>query len=254
MHSLQNKKFRKSFEKLDHGSHICCIYSGEEKLTALASFMEIGLERNEKCLYIFDDRDKENIIGKFRDEGIDIDEALNSGQFEFLTKRESYLTDGYFEPEKMFQLLSKAKEEALSQGYTGLRGTGEMTWFFSNTPGVERLMEYESKLNEFLQGQEMVILCQYNENKFSPEILLDVIYTHPKVIVNDYLYENHYYMPIDVFATVVKREVDEDYYQKIKNNLVEEAQLTGIERKIEGEEETLHSLLQTLEKIEKSNY
>ena len=248
---MKRKNLREGFESLNLGSHVCCIYGNkEEKLSMLVEFMEIGLERNEKCLYVFDECSKEKLVERFKERGLEIDRLMDSGKFEFLTKRETYLKDGYFSPDKMFELLQDEQEKALDQGFSGLRATGEMTWFFTDTPGVEKLMEYESRLNEFIQGKETVILCQYNENKFSADKLLDVIHTHPKVVINDFMYENHYYMPVDIFHSMLKGEVDEESYEKIKRDLIEEARLTGVERSSEKKGESLSDLLQTLEKLE----
>ncbi len=251
---MERKNLRGGFESLGPGSHICSIYSKrEEKLSTISTFMEIGQERNEKCLYIYDEDSKEDIVKEFRRSGFEIDSLIDSGQFEFLTDRESYLKDGCFEPEGMFKLLSKAEDEALEQGFSGLRASGEMEWFFNQAPGAERLMDYESKLNEFVRSKEIVLLCQYDERRFSPEELIDVIHTHPRIVIHEYLYENYYYMPPEVFAKVVKGEVDEDYYREIKSNLIEEASLPAVKMETEEEgDESINDLLETVEKLEQT--
>lgn len=253
MEGLEEKKSLESgLRNLGLGNHLCCIYRDkDEQSSLLTKFMKIGLERNEKCLYIFDDRTKEEIMDKFRESEINLEEHLSSRQFEFLTKRESYLKDGYFEPDKMLNLLTEAKEKALKEGYNGLRATGEMTWFFSEAPGVEKLMKYESRLNDFLQYNKIFVLCQYNEKKFPPENLIDVIYTHPKIAIHKSIYKNHYYMPRDVFAARVKGKVDRDYYVNLKDNITKEAPQISGKEKVKGKEEKLQSLNQTLEELEK---
>lgn len=241
------------FKNLKQGSHLCSIYSGkEEQLSILEPYLRFGLTRNEKLLYIVSDRTKEEIINYFKNKeaNFDIQNLIDSGQFEFLTEKESYLEGGSFEPEAMFELLTNAKERALENGFSGLRGVGETMWFFSDAPGVGQLMKYESQLNEFVQGNETVLLCLYNEDEFSSERLLDVIYTHPRILINDSLYENHYYMPPDIFATRMKEEVDRDYYEEIKNDIEKKAKVTG-EQKRNEKEEDLDFLVQTIENLEK---
>lgn len=254
MERLEEKNNLESeLRNLHLGTHLCCIYKNkDEQFSLLTKFMKIGLERNEKCLYVFDNRTKEEIIGEFKESDINLKEHLSSGQFEFVTKRESYLKDGYFEPDKMFNLLTEMKETALKEGYSGLRGTGEMTWFFSEAPGVEKLMEYESRLNEFLHNNKIFVLCQYNEKKFPPENLIDVIYTHPKIVIHDSIYKNHYYMPRDVFATRVKGDVDRKYYVDLRDNITKEASQICKREKVEEKKEKLHSLSQTLKELEKA--
>lgn len=162
-----------------------------------------------------------------------MEEFIESGQFEFLTKSESYLKDGYFDPDKMINLLKNAQDEALDAGFTGLRVAGEMTWFFSDMPGVEGLMEYESKLNEFLPDSKVVAVCQYNEEKFPPEILVDVFRTHPRVLIYDDLHESPYYMPPRIFAAQLKGEVTGEHYESMKEDIIKRTQWKRREKEAE---------------------
>ncbi len=234
------------------GTHLCCIYrSKDEQMTALSSFMKIGVERNEKCLYIVDDRTKQEVIDAFKDQDFDLEEVMKTNQFEFMTKSETYLKDGFFDPDKMIGLLEDAMEKALKEDYSGLRVTGEMTWFFSDMPGVENLMEYESKLNDFIPDNDIMALCQYNENKFSPAVLVDVIRTHPKMIIYDDLYRNHYFMPPKIFTKQMKGEVTEEHYEKMKKNIIQRNRMRRkkemANRKLRRERDRARKYLKTVQ-------
>ncbi len=238
------KKLEEEFRKQSLGTHMCCLYRNkEEQLSALSSFMSLGTERNEKCLYIVDDRTKEEVIKAFKSLNFEVEKFLKSGQFEFMTKSESYLRNGYFDPDKMIDLLNESQNRALKENYTGLRVTGEMTWFFSDLPGVERLMEYESKLNEFLPDSKVVALCQYNENRFSPKILLDVIHTHLKALIYDGLYENPYYMPPHIFNARLRGEVDREHYENVRNDIINRTKLKREREDFEKRRAFLRNLL-----------
>ncbi len=227
-----NESLRSELKDQDLGTHLCCIYRDEEEqLSALSPFIFLGIKRNEKCLYVVDDRTKKEVIEGFKDLGFDVESFIESGQFEFMTKSESYLKDGYFDPGKMIDLLEECKEKALEEGYSGLRVTGEMTWFFTDVPGVERLMEYEKKLNEFLPEQKIIALCQYNEKKFEPEILVDVIRSHPKVLIYDQLHENSYYMPPQLFSAKMNGEVTLEHYESMKEDIIQRTHLRKKEKK-----------------------
>ncbi len=247
-----SEELRKEFEKQDLGSHMCNIYRNkEEQLSILSLFMSLGIKKNEKCLYIVDDRTKEEIVDAFKREGFNVEEWRKSDQFVFMTKSESYLKNGYFDPHKMIRLLENAQNEALEEGYAGLRLTGEMTWFFSDMPGVERLMEYESKLNEFLPDSKVVALCQYNEKKFSPEILVDVIRTHPYVIIYDDLHWNPYYMPPSLFTAKLRGKVTWEHCEKMKKEIIRRTQMKRREkeakRKLTRERDRAQNYLETAE-------
>ncbi|MFW6117824.1 MAG: MEDS domain-containing protein, partial [Thermoproteota archaeon] len=202
--------------------HMCFIYRNkEEQLSVLSSFMSVGTEKNEKCLYIVDERTKKEVTRAFQRQDFDVEKTITSGQFKFLTKSSSYLKNGYFDPERMIDLLAESEDKSSEEGYNGLRVTGEMTWFFSNMPGVERLMEYENKLNEFLPNSKVIALCQYNENRFSPKILLDVIHTHPRTLIYDTLYENPYYLPPKVFSARLRGEVTQGHYESVRKDIIQ---------------------------------
>lgn len=218
-------------ETVDQGDHLCCIYEDKKSsLPAIALFVLGGLEQGEKCLYIVDDRTKEDIIRYFKDHDIDIDGYLEKNQIEFLTRKETYLKDGYFDPDEMIDLLKRAEKEALDEGYRGLRVTGEMTWVLTDLLGTEKLMEYEAKLNKFLPGSNVMALCQYNEKRFSPEILTDVLHTHPRVLLQDRLFENPFYLPPDPFLAQLKDDVKEEHYEKLKDEMIHEEELARKER------------------------
>lgn len=49
--------------KLNHGDHTCLIYENtDEQLAAAVPFIKEGLARNERCIYIADDRTVKEIV------------------------------------------------------------------------------------------------------------------------------------------------------------------------------------------------
>ena len=180
---------------LKPGDHLCCIYGTEEEHRALiAPFLCQGLERGQKVLYIVDAHTAEEVLGYLEDEGIEVGPYLQSGQLLILTADDSYMREGAFDPDGMIRLLGEETEMALSQGYSALRVTGEMTWALKGLPGSERLIEYEAKLNRFFPGSACLAICQYDRRRFGPDILLDVLTTHPMAVIGTEIYDNFYYV------------------------------------------------------------
>src|SRR5258708_40310135 len=60
-------------------------------------------------------------------------------------------------------------------------------------------MEYESRLTHVLGGSNCFALCQYDRQILPPELILDVIRTHPTVIYRGVVCRNIYYVPPDEF-------------------------------------------------------
>ena len=191
--------------------HLCLIYeTPQEQFEVAIPFLRMGLERHEKCVYIADDHTCAEVLQALRAGGIDVESAIQSGALSLATKRESYLKQGYFDPDWMIRFLKDATGSAIAAGFSALRVTGEMTWQLGGDPGNERLMEYESKLNYFCAEHNCLGICQYDRRRFSPAVILDVIRTHPLVICDGTVCRNFYYVPPDEFLkpNQTAREVD----------------------------------------------
>lgn len=190
----QYKGLLKAVEGLGFHDHLCLIYeTAEEQFAAVVPFIRVGLERGEKCVYIADENASGEVIERMRKGGVDTKAALASGAFSVMTKKEAYLKQGFFDPDWMIRFLKEATDSAVAEGYTGLRATGEMTWMLGGDPGSDRLIEYEAKLNYFFPENNALAICQYNIGRFSPEIIMDVIRTHPLVIYRGQVCRNFYY-------------------------------------------------------------
>jgi len=189
-----------ALEQLGPHDHFCSIYESPEEHYAVAiPFMRIGLDRGEKCIYIADDGTVGDVREAMHAEGIDVDRAIASNALVLSTKEEAYLEHGSFRPDWMFSFWREATELAMSEGFSALRATGETEWVLRGGRGLERWMEYESRLTHTLSENNCSALCQYNRRLFPPELILDVIRTHPTVVYGGTVCRNLYYVPPDEF-------------------------------------------------------
>jgi len=71
-------------------------------------------------------------------------------------------------------------------------------------------MEYESRLTHTLSESNCSALCQYNRRLFPPELILDVIRTHPMVVYGSTVCRNLYFVPPNEFlgTNQTAREVE----------------------------------------------
>jgi len=176
--------------------HLCSIYdSSEEHFAVAIPFIRIGLERGEKCIYIADDGTEAVVRDAMHAERIDVERAIETDSLVLEKKEATYLKHGSFDPEWMFTFWADATAEAMSQGFSALRVTGETEWVLRGAPGLERWAEYESRLKQVLARNNCFALCQYNRQLFPPELVLDVIRTHPTVIYRGVVGRNMYYVP-----------------------------------------------------------
>jgi signal transduction histidine kinase len=193
--------FIKEIEGLKPHEHLCHIYSTpEEWSAAVATFLITGLRRGERCFYIVDTHTADQVRALLHEQGADVTAAEASGQLAILHENEAYTPGGFFDPDRMIASLITGAEKAIADGYHALRGVGEMSWVLRGRPGSNRFVEYEAKLNRDLYPNYPITgICQYEWQRFDLPLLLDVICTHPVVMVGTKAYDNPYYIPAAEF-------------------------------------------------------
>lgn len=80
-----------------------------------------------------------------------------------------------------------------------------MEWALDDLPGVHDIVEYETRLNYFLPKYDDVVVCTYDLNKFSAPVVIDIMRTHPQVIVSGVLQENPFYVRPEEFLAELNR-------------------------------------------------
>src|SRR5438093_9845337 len=222
-----------ALEQLGPHDHLCSIYENPQEHYAVAiPFIRIGLDRGEKCIYIADDGTVGDVRQAMQSEGIDVERATASKALVLATKEQAYLEHGSFHPDWMFTFWKEATQLAMSEGFSALRATGETEWVLRGGRGLERWMEYESRLTHSLSQSNCVALCQYNRRLFPPQFILDVIRTHPIVVYGNTVCRNLYHVPPDEFPgnDNPAREVD-----RLLNNIREQERIESALREKQDE-------------------
>jgi signal transduction histidine kinase len=206
-------------------------------------FLRAGLERRERCLYIADENRAAAVLDALRKGGTDVDHSLRSGALIIADKKETYLKNGRFDPDLWIRFLSQAADEEGEDKFSGLRTLlGEMTWALGEDTAPDSLIEYEAKLSYYVRDHDVRILCQYNRHRFSPQLILDIIRTHPVVVYGGIICENPYYVPPDELLepNQASREVDRllNNILKWENSLVQLRALTARLQTVREDERT----------------
>jgi transcriptional regulator with GAF, ATPase, and Fis domain len=200
-----------ALEQIGPPDHLCSIYENQEEQFSVAiPFIHIGLDRGEKCIYIADDGTADIVREAMHAEGIDVERAIASKALVLTTKEQTYLKRGCFNPDWMFTFWKEATVSAMSEGFSALRATGETEWILRGALGCERWIEYESRATHALSESNCLALCQYNRRLLPPELILEIIRTHPIVVYHGAVCRNLYYVPPDEFlgANHAEREVE----------------------------------------------
>jgi hypothetical protein len=79
-----------------------------------------------------------------------------------------------------------------------------MEWSLLDRPGVEDLLEYETRLNYVIPKYEDPVVCTYDLSKFGASAVMDALRTHPVVLIGGLLQENPFFVPPEEFLLEVR--------------------------------------------------
>jgi MEDS: MEthanogen/methylotroph, DcmR Sensory domain len=166
----------------------------------LGSFYKDGFDRGEKATHIVEAANREEYLGRLADGGIDVERMLRTGQLEVLPWTDMYVRDHRFDQEAMLASVEKIIRSAAGAGYARTKLVGHhMDWLFRDQSAIENLVEYEARLNGVLSKYDDPVVCNYDASKFGASVALDIMRTHPLVIIGGILRENPFYVPAEQF-------------------------------------------------------
>ena len=185
------------------GDHICAFYRGPaQRDEVLLPYLREGILAGDKVICVMYDPDVEQVT-KPLSLVLDVEASVSSGQLDLLRSDNAYIPDGTFCLDRMLDFWEAGVGGAVRRsGYSFVRAVGEMTWALRDLPGVGDLVRYEARLNRFLPRYPQVILCLYDLERFTDgQVLMELLRTHPKVLMSGQLLENPWYVePDDGYA------------------------------------------------------
>jgi MEDS: MEthanogen/methylotroph, DcmR Sensory domain len=131
--------------------HVCAFFhSPDEEYRVLLPFIKEGFERGEKAFHIVDPALREEHLRRLASAGIDVAAVEQRGQFELRNWADAYLRGGHFDQDRMLALIQEVLDGGRQQGFPLTRLVAHMEWALEDRPGVDDLVEYETRLNYLL--------------------------------------------------------------------------------------------------------
>ncbi len=178
--------------------HVCAFFSSkEEEYRVLMPFIKEGFERGDRAFHVVDPDHRETHLKCLSEAGIAVNDAETRGQLEVRRWQEAYLRDGHFDQERMIALIQDVLRQGKANGFPLTRLVANMEWALEDRPGVDDIVEYESRLNHVLPQYDDVVVCTYDLAKFDATVVMDILRTHPMVIIGGILQENPFYAAPD---------------------------------------------------------
>jgi hypothetical protein len=181
------------------GDHLCALYLGErERDDIVLPYLRTGLRDGDKCVCVVESSPG-HLRHQLGDDG-EIGAFLASGQLELLSVGDAYLRKPPFRAESMIAFWDERVGPAVKSGaYVFARVSGEMPLDLREGADRQEFFRYEAELNRYAARYPQVVLCLYDLERFGGGFLVDLLRTHPKVLMGGLVLENpHYRAPMDL--------------------------------------------------------
>ena len=180
--------------------HVCAFFStDDEEYRVLLPFIKDGLECGDKAVHVVNPHQHDEHLHRLAASGIDSTTALQTGQLDVRLNTEAYLRNGKFDPDRMLGTFEQLASGNANGGFPLSRIICRMDWVVGDESRLEDVIQFESRVNEVWNRHDDAIICTYNLTKFGGDTVIDILRTHPMVIVGGILHQNPFYVPPDVF-------------------------------------------------------
>jgi MEDS: MEthanogen/methylotroph, DcmR Sensory domain len=185
--------------------HICAFFNGVgEQHRVLRPFIKEGFDRGDKAFHIVDPELQREHLKQLAEGGINVEQAMGTGQLELRRWQDAYLRGDRFDQDAMLALIEEVLQSGAASGYSLTRLVAHMEWALLDKPGVDDLLEYETRLNYLLPKHDDPVICTYDLSKFGAGVVMDIMRTHPVVIIGGVLQENPFFVPPDQFLLEIR--------------------------------------------------
>ena len=136
--------------------------------------------------------------------GIDPTAAEKSGQFEVRINTEAYLRDGRFDQDRMLAAFEQTASGNATGGFPLSRIVCRMDWAAEDRSYIDDLVEFESRVNDVWRRHDDAVICTYHLGKFGGDTVIDIMRTHPMIIIGGILQQNPFFVPPEEFLREVR--------------------------------------------------
>jgi hypothetical protein len=181
--------------------HVCAFFANDdEEYRVLLPFIEEGLACGEKAVHVVNPEQRQEHLGRLAAKGIDTTAHQRSGQLEIHDNTEVYLRDGLFDQDRMLATFEDMVIAGRTTGgFPSHRIVCRMDWASGDPSRVEDVIEFESRVNDVWSRYADTVVCTYHLSQFRGDAIIDIMRTHPLVIIGGHLQQNPFFTPPDEF-------------------------------------------------------
>ena len=176
--------------------HVCAFFnSDEEAYHVLLPFIADGFSCGHKAVHLLNPGERANHVARLSQAGIDTQAAEKSGQLELGTNTDAYLSQGRFDQDRMIEVFTALASGNVRGAYPLSRIVCHMDWAAEGRSHIDDLIEFEARVNDVWCQHDDVVICVYDLAKFGGDTVVDIMRSHPLVIIGGILHENPFFVP-----------------------------------------------------------
>jgi hypothetical protein len=170
--------------------HLCAFFdSADDEYRTLLPFVGDGLQAGQRAFHLVDPGAVAAHRSALAMSGIDLPAAERRGQVEIVTWQQAALASGRLDQDRVLAFIAGALEQG-RRHYPLTRVVAQMNWAADRRREAERVVQLEARLDALLTGQRDVLVCVYHAHRFSGEMVVAMMQTHPLVLLGGALHES----------------------------------------------------------------
>jgi len=192
--------------QLTERRHVCAFFNNEEEeYQVLLPFIKDGFACGDKAVHVVNRDERGDHLRRLAAAGIDTTAAEQRGQFELRVNTETYLRDNRFDQDRMLAAFEQMASGNAKGGFPLSRIVCRMDWAAHGRSHIDDLVEFESRVNDVWRRHDDAVICTYSLGKFGGDTVIDIMRTHPMVIVGGILQENPFFVPPEEFLAELRQ-------------------------------------------------
>jgi hypothetical protein len=181
--------------------HVCAFFANDdEEYRVLLPFIREGLLCGDKAVQVINPEARREHLHRLAEAGIDSTAHEQSGQLQIRINTEVYLRDTRFDQDRMLAAFEEMAASARgTEGFPMSRIVCRMDWASGDRSRIQNVIEFESRVNEIWRRYDDAVICTYHLAQLSGDAVIDIMRTHPMVIIGGHLQQNPFFTQPEEF-------------------------------------------------------
>lgn len=186
--------------QLGKDRHVCAFFnSEEEEYRVLLPFIQEGFQCGHKAVHVINPGQRTDHLQRLTGAGLDPTAAEQAGQLEVRTNSDVYIREGRFDQDRMLQVFEQLASGNSKGVFPLSRIVCRMDWVAEDKSYIDDVIEFESRVNDVWNRHDDAVICTYYLSQFGGDTVIDVMRTHPLIIIGGILQQNPFFVPAEEF-------------------------------------------------------